>query len=287
MSHHESPMTQSHEGDLQAGVSGDGPGAGGNGHVDPQQAMSQAGSVMTDAMERIEGDERLDQLAEAFDGVAAPFGEGAAGSALRGEWLGHALHPLLTDLPMGCWLSSGLLDLMGGRSSRKASQRLVGMGLLFTVPTVAAGLAEYPTIRDRKLRRVASAHAGGNTLVALLYLRSWVSRRRGHHFAGVLWGLAGGLGAWVTGYLGGHLSMGRRVGTGMRGGHAHESDGSGPARRDGHEELIDLAQASEMLHVPQEQVRAMVDQGLLVAAGGSSEPVFHPEDVRSVNLMGG
>ncbi len=282
MSHYESPMTTPQEGTMPSGTSGDGA-------VDAQQAMMQAGSTMADAMERVEDDERLDQVAEALDGVTAPLAEGAAGSALRGDWLGHALHPLLTDFPMGCWLSSGLLDLVGGRSSRAASQRLVGLGLLATVPTVAAGLAEFPTIEDRRLRRVAAAHAAGNGMVAVLYLRSWVSRRRGHHFAGVLWGLAGGLGGWITGYLGGHLSMGRKVGTGIRGGHAQDQHRSGSGRdgHDGREELIDLAQASEMLHVPPEQVRAMVDQGLLVAAGGSSEPVFHPEDVRSVNLMGG
>jgi uncharacterized membrane protein len=281
MSHFESPNTTPEN--TAGPMSGDG----------AEPVMMQAGSMLADAAERIEGDARLDQVADALDGVAKPLSEGAAGSALRGEWLGHALHPLLTDFPLGCWLSSGLLDLIGGRSSRTASQRLVGLGLLFSAPTVAAGLAEYPSIEDRRLRRVAAAHAAGNGLVAFLYLRSWVSRRRGHHLMGILWGMAGGLGAWVTGYLGGHLSMGRSVGTGLRGAHGQgsmRSTGTPEApdhAGDGHEELIDLAQASEMLHVPPEQVRAMVDQGVLVAAGGSSEPVFHPEDVRSVGLLGG
>jgi hypothetical protein len=111
---------------------------------------------------------------------------------------------------------------------------------------------------------------------------------------GVGWGLAGGALAWVTGYLGGHLSFGRSVGVGERGSHgvlrdaAPRSGDDGPVipSADG-SDLIDITQASELLHVPVEQVRAMVDQGVLVAAGGSSQPVFHEQDVRSVGLMGG
>jgi hypothetical protein len=41
--------------------------------------------------------------------------------ALRGEWLGHALHPLMTDFPLGAWMSASLLDLFGPPQSREAS----------------------------------------------------------------------------------------------------------------------------------------------------------------------
>ena len=33
--------------------------------------------------------------------------------ALHGVWLGHPLHPALSDLPIGMWTSAGLLDLTG------------------------------------------------------------------------------------------------------------------------------------------------------------------------------
>ena len=36
--------------------------------------------------------------------------------ALRGMWLGHALHPVLTDLTVGFWTSTNVLDLVGGDS---------------------------------------------------------------------------------------------------------------------------------------------------------------------------
>ena len=37
--------------------------------------------------------------------------------ALSGTWLGHPLHPLLTDLPIGFWTSAFTLDLVGGRTT--------------------------------------------------------------------------------------------------------------------------------------------------------------------------
>ncbi len=39
---------------------------------------------------------------------------------LHGTWLGHPLHPALTDLPVGAWTASALFDLLervnGGRA---------------------------------------------------------------------------------------------------------------------------------------------------------------------------
>src|SRR5229473_3124001 len=60
---------------------------------------------------------RLERL-EALDKVAKPLA-GAAGRAVRprvvrnllsGADLGDPLHPMLTDLPIGAWVSSALLD---------------------------------------------------------------------------------------------------------------------------------------------------------------------------------
>jgi uncharacterized membrane protein len=167
-------------------------------------------------IERLETSERVDALGSAVGLGADVVASGRRGDVLRGRWLGHALHPLLTDLPLGCWLSACLLDLGGGRSSRKAARRLVGMGLLAAVPTAASGLAEYDTIDSERTARVAAVHGAGNVGVIVCYLASWRARRGGHHLRGVTWGLAGGLLAIVTGYLGGHLSFARGVGAGER-----------------------------------------------------------------------
>jgi uncharacterized membrane protein len=136
---------------------------------------------------------------------------------LRGEHLGHALHPLLTDLPLGCFLSAALLDLVGGRSSRRAAQRLVGLGLLMVPPTAASGLVDWSDVQEPRSRRVGIVHAIGNTAVAACYFASWRARRRDHHLRGRLLGFVGGALAVGTGYLGGHLTLARGVGHGERG----------------------------------------------------------------------
>jgi uncharacterized membrane protein len=171
---------------------------------------------MRSMIERLETSELIDTLGSAVGLGADVVGTGRIGDALRGRWLGHALHPLLTDLPLGCWLSAGLLDLVGGTSSRRAARRLIGIGLVAAVPTAASGLAEYHTIDTARTARVAAVHGAGNVAVVVCYLASWRSRRRGRHVRGVAWGMAGGTLAIVTGYLGGHLSFARGVGTGER-----------------------------------------------------------------------
>jgi uncharacterized membrane protein len=133
-------------------------------------------------------------------------------AALRGAWFGHALHPLFTDFPLGSWMSASLLDLVGGRSARPASRRLIGFGLLAAVPTVATGLAEWQATTGGA-RRVGVVHVGVNSTATVLYASSWLSRRRGRHWTGVLLGIGGGVMATLGGYFGGHLSLVRKVGT--------------------------------------------------------------------------
>ena len=136
---------------------------------------------------------------------------------LRGDPLGHALHPMLTDLPIGFFTSSFLLDLVGGRQARKASQRLIGIGLISLVPTAAAGLVDWESIPDAPRRRAGAAHAAFNSAAGFLYLGSWWQRRQDHHLRGVGLGLAGATLATVGGFLGGHLAFAQHAGVGERG----------------------------------------------------------------------
>src|SRR4051812_33163179 len=166
---------------------------------------------------RIEDERRLDGFVRPLVRLTSPLSGGTLGSVLRGDWLGHALHPMLTDIPIGCWTSSFVLDLCGGRRSRVASQRLIGLGLLAVVPTAAAGALDWHETTGDERRRVGVVHAFSNSVAALLYFASWRARRRGRQHVGVLFGAAAGLAATVGGHLGGHLSFGRHTGTGERG----------------------------------------------------------------------
>lgn len=160
-------------------------------------------------VQKLEQSDALDKLVDVVRPVGETMSSGRRGEILRGEWLGHAFHPLMTDLPLGCWISSGLLDVLGGKGARRASRRLTGLGLLFVPPTVASGWADWATTNDQRVKRVGVIHAVGNVIVAALYFFSWRARRKEHHLRGKVLGLLGGGLAWGTGYLGGHMSFAR------------------------------------------------------------------------------
>lgn len=142
--------------------------------------------------------------------IRSVFGTGTRGSVLRGEWLGHAVHPLLTDVVIGTWTSATVLDLFGGRDSSTAAQRLVGAGLLVVGPTAWAGWAEWSETGMRE-KRVGLVHAVTNAVAIGTYAASWAARRRGRHGAGVRLALAGATISGVGAYLGGHLAEARKV----------------------------------------------------------------------------
>src|SRR6476619_231299 len=165
------------------------------------------------ALERLGNDERLDGVSRLLEQVTRVLPErGAVKDALTGRWLGHALHPMLTDLPIGFWTSAFTLDLLGGRKHRATSQRLVGIGVLSALPAIATGATDWSDATDEE-RRVGLVHAALNTAALACFTASWLARRRGRHARGVLWGLAGSTVATGGGYLGGHLTQ--RMGLGI------------------------------------------------------------------------
>lgn len=165
----------------------------------------------------IESERRLDRLERLLVRSTRPLARGHAGRALRGDWLGHALHPMLTDLPIGCWTSSWLLDIVGGRRSRAAAQRLIGLGLLTAIPTMAAGAVDWHNTSGSERRRVGIVHAVSNSLAVVAYVISWRARRHQHYALGVVLGSVAGAAATVGGHLGGHLAFARHTGSGERG----------------------------------------------------------------------
>jgi uncharacterized membrane protein len=167
-------------------------------------------------VDRIENAEVLDGPADVLGRVAdSALSSPQARSVLRGEQLGHALHPLLTDFPLGAWMCTSLLDVFGGRRARGAATALLGFGVAAAVPTVLAGLAEWQTTTGAA-RRVGVVHAAVNGAALALYTSSLTARLSDRHVRGVVLGVAGGVVATVGGYLGGHLSLVLKVGTGPR-----------------------------------------------------------------------
>ena len=179
-----------------------------------KRSQSDLGAALYRALLRVEQTEALDSVADRVaHAVARALRPGSLKDLLAGRWLGHSLHPLLTDFADGAWIGASFLDLFGPRGSDPAAQRLVGFGLLACVPTVLSGLPEWVD-GDARERRVGLAHMGTNASAILLYSSSYLARRRAKTLPAILLGIAGGVVAFVDGYVGGHLSHTRGVGVG-------------------------------------------------------------------------
>lgn len=169
-------------------------------------------AVLRRSVRRIEDFDGLDRLGRPVSAqVSRATQSRVVKNALSGTWLGHALHPMLTDVPIGAWVMAGLLDVLGGSSEQRAARRLVGLGVLAAIPTAAAGSSDWAETEDAD-RRVGLVHGLGNLAVVALQAGSYLARRRGRRGAGVCLS-ASGLGMMMgTAYLGGHLSFNRGVG---------------------------------------------------------------------------
>jgi nitrite reductase/ring-hydroxylating ferredoxin subunit/uncharacterized membrane protein len=159
---------------------------------------------------------RLEQL----DAIAAPVTKlvkravppkSLVKDVLSGTWLGHPLHPMLTDIPIGSFTSANVLDLIGGRASQRAADRLVDLGLVSAVATAAAGAADWSDTYGEE-QRIGVVHAASNLVGVALYAASAVARRRGARGRATMLGLAGTTVMTVGGYLGGHLGWVHGVG---------------------------------------------------------------------------
>ncbi|HEX2266028.1 MAG TPA: Rieske 2Fe-2S domain-containing protein, partial [Solirubrobacterales bacterium] len=175
----------------------------------PQAAKAPRRPVLHRLAERVGQIEALDppaqKLLDLADKVIKP---GRARDALSGTFLGHALHPLMTDLPVGSWTSAVLLDNFGGRESEGAARRLIGLGILASVPTAATGYVEWADSAGGRAgtRRVGLAHAASNVTALSLFTASYLARKRGRRAKGRALALAGSSALAVGGHLGGHLS---------------------------------------------------------------------------------
>jgi uncharacterized membrane protein len=132
--------------------------------------------------------------------------EGPVRSALQGDWLGHPVHPVMTDLVIGFWTSAFVLDFFPVKRLRAASDTFVALGLVAAVPTVVTGLADW-TALDRPEQRVGVVHAAANAVGAGFYALSLANRVRGRRARGITFGMLGATAMTVGGYLGGHLAF--------------------------------------------------------------------------------
>ena len=161
----------------------------------------------------------LDRFADVptFDKAIEPVRHGVL-SALRppalkdflhGTWLGHPLHPVLVQVPVGSWLSAGLLDAVP--PLRPAATAMIGTGLLASVPAALSGAADWSE-QEPGVRRLGALHALLNVSALGLYAGSLVARGKGRGGLGRVLSYTGlGL-ATVSASIGGHMSYAQSSG---------------------------------------------------------------------------
>jgi nitrite reductase/ring-hydroxylating ferredoxin subunit/uncharacterized membrane protein len=168
-------------------------------------------SALHKLMARIERTEALDKVAQPVAGLVGRLVKPRpVRNILSGSYLGHPLHPLMTDLPIGAWTMATLLDAVGGRRAEPAADLLVMAGILTAAPTAWAGLNDWSDTQGED-RRVGIVHAAANATALVCFTASLVARRSGRRGAAKVIAL-GGFGLLMSGgYLGGHLSYSRGV----------------------------------------------------------------------------
>jgi len=137
-------------------------------------------------------------------------------NVLHGTWLGHPLHPALTDVPLGAWTAALVLDAMeslsGRREFRESADAAVALGLLGAVGSAITGLTDWSETDDRG-KRVGLAHGLLNLAATSMYATSYVMRKRkDSRQSAVALSMLGYAVGMVSAYLGGHLVFGEQIG---------------------------------------------------------------------------
>ena len=162
-------------------------------------------------------DAASDALQPAVTNLFKAGGEGgqAVKNFLHGTWLGHPLHPVLTDIPVGAWTTALALDAMEAVSGREefgsAADAAVAVGLVGALGAAATGITDWSDTNGRG-RKIGLVHGLLNAGAATLYATSLVMRRRNSRRAGVGLSMLGFLVSGAAAYLGGHLVFGEKIG---------------------------------------------------------------------------
>jgi nitrite reductase/ring-hydroxylating ferredoxin subunit/uncharacterized membrane protein len=121
---------------------------------------------------------------------------------LNGVWLGHPLHPAITDVPIGAYVVALILDLSGQRAAATAA---IGVGIVFMLLAALAGYADYIDL-EGKTQRFGTIHSSLMLVALVLYLVSFVMRLGAVPSSAEVWlSVIGFLIVISSAYIGGEL----------------------------------------------------------------------------------
>src|SRR5688500_20352717 len=142
---------------------------------------------------------------------AGPVGQQAK-NAIHGVWLGHPLHPVFTDVPLGAWTTALALDVAahGDPGMRRAATFAMGVGLAGAVGAAVTGLTDWSET-DGQSRRAGLKIGLMNIAATSLFAAAFIRRRNDGHSAGRSCAWAGYAMATGAAYLGGDLVYRQRI----------------------------------------------------------------------------
>jgi nitrite reductase/ring-hydroxylating ferredoxin subunit/uncharacterized membrane protein len=177
-----------------------------------------------DSLDRLEHLTALDPVARTLRSVIQrKVQPQSVRDALHGVWLGHPLHPVLSDVPIGAWTSAAMLDFFPKTGA--ASAALITVGLVSAGPTAVAGWTDWSELNPPE-QRTGLVHAAANMLAIGLYAASLRARIRRRYVRGKVLGAAGLAAVSVGGTIGGHLSFRRAAGVNRNADVEDAADGS-------------------------------------------------------------
>jgi nitrite reductase/ring-hydroxylating ferredoxin subunit/uncharacterized membrane protein len=173
----------------------------------------------SNALMRAAENPAIDQVAEPFSKAirgayeaAGPVGQQTK-NALHGVWLGHPLHPVFTDVPIGAWTTALALDAAsnGDPGMRRAATFAMGVGLTGALGAAVTGLTDWSET-DGQSRRAGLIHGLLNLTATTLFATAFALRRNDSHDGGRKCAWAGYAIAVGAAYLGGDLVYDQRIG---------------------------------------------------------------------------
>ena len=119
------------------------------------------------------GNELQSAVKGLFDGESGR----AVKDALHGVWLGHPLHPVLTDVPIGAWTMAQVFDGLDAASGSDryadAARVCITTGLVGAVGAAVTGLTDWSETGGKD-SRVGLIHGVTNLFATSLFLASAV-----------------------------------------------------------------------------------------------------------------
>lgn len=159
------------------------------------------------------------------------FDNGSTGQKIKnflnGTWMGHPLHVILTDVPIGAWTAAEVFDVLevasGSDGCGKAADTSIAIGIFGALGAALTGATDWQDA-DAPARRIGMIHGLLNLGGAALFTTSWFMRKRGSRTMGRLLSALAYAGMTYSARLGGNMVYDYRVGVDRTAGQSFPED---------------------------------------------------------------